>query len=77
MSVEGVVRFDCCGKLGKGIPGKGKIKRQGTRVPAVAQQVKNLTSILEDAGSIPDPSQWVKDPMLPQAAAKATNVALI
>ena len=33
----------------------------------VAQQVKNPTSIHEDAGWIPDPAQWVKDLVLPQA----------
>ena len=31
-----------------------------TRVPIIAQQLTNPTSILEDMGLIPDLAQWVK-----------------
>ena len=40
-----------------------------TGVSVVAQQIKNLTSICEDVGSIPGLPQWIKDLALPQAAA--------
>ena len=32
----------------------------------VVQRVMNLKSIREDAGSIPGPTQWVKDLVLPE-----------
>ena len=44
-------------------------KTKQNRVPIVAQCVKNLTRIHKDSGSIPGLSQWVKDPVLSQAAA--------
>ena len=37
-------------------------------VPIDDQMVTNTTSIHEDMGLIPNLTQWVKDPGLPQAA---------
>ena len=45
-----------------------RLRRKGIEVPIMAHQVKNLTSIHEVMGSIPDLPQWVEDPVLPDKA---------
>ena len=48
-----------------------------SRVPVVAQQVKNSNSIHEDVGLIPDLAQWAKDVALPWLWRRLAPVALI
>ena len=43
----------------------GNIKKQNAGVSFVAQWLTNPTNTHEDAGSIPDLTQWVNNPALP------------
>ena len=42
-----------------------RTKNSNVGIPVMAWWLTNLTSIHEDAGSIPDLAQWIKDPAFP------------
>ena len=56
---------------------RGHRKQASPGVPIVAQQVKNPTSIHENAGLIPRLILWVKNPALPQDAVEVVHAAQI
>ena len=53
------------------------VETQNFRSSHCGSVVMNLTSTHEVVDSIPCLDQWVKDPMLPQAAVQVTDVAWI
>ena len=46
-------------------------------VPVVAQEVKNLTDILEDVGSVPGLTWWVKDPAFSSCSVRHRSAVVV
>ena len=64
-------------KYGKFIDMVSDLRFATNGVSVVVQQVKNLTSVHGDAGSIPGLTQWVKDLVLLQAVVQVADAAWI
>ena len=58
-------------------PGRVLQKVHAREFPSWLSRLRTQHHLLEDEGSIPGPSQCVKDPVLPQAEAYVTDVAWI